>query len=63
MDGWMGWEICRAGTTFMVATTQDEVNGGVSRSHVVALSRASDRHVSMFAAKVVDLLDGAASEC
>jgi hypothetical protein len=35
---------------------------GASCSHVVALSCASDRHVSMFAAEVVDLLHGPASE-
>jgi hypothetical protein len=39
----------------MVATTQEESKWGASCSHVVALSRASDRHVSMFAEEVVDL--------
>jgi hypothetical protein len=54
-------EIRRAGTTFMLATTQEEVNGGVLLP-CGCISCASDRHVSMFAAEVVDLLHGPASE-
>jgi hypothetical protein len=45
-----GWEMCSRNRTFMVAPIQ-EINWGgclAVHPHVVALSRASDRHVSMF---------------